>query len=104
MNRPERRRATRAAAESRGVVVTADRALILHRPQHWHAVIFVFEKFAADGTTFFNSVRTEVVGNDVALLRSRALALFGDGGQRTLTHLGEARQCADPAHLEGLAE
>ena len=75
--------------------IESDTSLVLKAPQHYHAVVSCYSGLAEDGKTFNHHTSVTLVGNDMALIVSRAKALTG----RSNTHIQSITQCADSPHL-----
>ena len=81
--------------------ITQNTALVLKKPQHYHAEIFCYEKFGENGTDFWNSIRFEdMVGNDIELVKSHCLGLAGIDRQQV--YVKNIKMCSDVQHLKGL--
>lgn len=82
-----------------GLKIERDLDLVLRAPQHFHVVVFNYRSALESGQMAW-STRFELVANDLQLAVSRAKKM----GSEPNVHIGDVRQCADPAHLEGLED
>ena len=75
---------------------------VLKKPQHYHAEVFCYENENSETHNFDYSTSFELVGNDIELIKSRALTLAEPNQKKVFVKT--VRQCSDPTHLEGLEE
>lgn len=75
-------------------------SLVLSSPQHYHVEVFCYESEDKETHNFNYSTRFELIGNDVKLINTHALAL-AEPNQKNI-FVKDIKQCSDPTHLEGL--
>lgn len=91
LTRPFRRRAEREAAKL-PPEIEADPSLVLKPPRHYHVCLTTYHGVDKDGKFTF-ATNFDLIANDVALAKSRAMRL----SRRLNVHLNELHECAERA-------
>lgn len=80
--------------DARRLAIEANASLVLNQPQHYHVSASVYDH-EKDGQ-FVYATAVELVGNDLRLIKSRALALAEP--RQTQLFVRSIKQCGDATH------